>query len=203
MRYLLTQSLISSWQWALDLGTEEKYDEFRATLRREPVEQNEAMLKGIQFEKNVYEACKGLVREPHPEWESGIQKVAGVIKGSQFQVSGSTLLGIDGTDFLLYGIADAIRAGTIYDVKFSTKSFGSAELAGKYLESPQHPAYLQIWQEASRFVYVVSDGEDIYTEEYTRTTTRPFWDVAREFWNSIRSLGLEEEYKKHWEAREQ
>jgi len=203
MRYLLTQSLISSWQWAMDLGTDEKFDEFRTVLRREPVEQNEAMQKGIEFENNVYEACRGLVRDPHPEWENGIQKVAAIVKGSQFQVSGSVALGIGATDFLLYGIADAIRAGTIYDVKFSTKSFGSAELAGKYLESPQHPAYLQIWPEAQRFVYVVSDGEDVYTEEYTRRNTRRFWDVAREFWASIQALGLEDEYKKYWEAKEQ
>ncbi len=203
MRYLLTQSLINSWQWAMDLGTDEKFEEFRTVLRREPVEQNEAMLKGIEFENNVYEACRSLVRNPHPELENGIQKVAAIIKGSQFQVSGSVALGIEGTEFLLYGIADAIRAGTIYDVKFSTKSFGSAELAGKYLESPQHPAYLQIWQEAQRFVYVVSDGEDVYTEEYTRRNTRRFWDVAREFWASIQALGLENEYKKYWEAKEQ
>ena len=159
------------------------------------------MRSGVEFENRVYEACRGLVGNPDAKWETGVRKVADIIRGGQLQVADGVRLGIEGTEFFLYGIADAIRAGTIFDVKFSTKSFGSAELAGKYLNSPQHPAYLQIWQDARRFVYVVSDGEDVYTEEYTRKTTRPFWDVAREFWNSIRALGLEDEYKNYWKSK--
>jgi len=34
MAYLLTQSLISSWQFAMDSGEEDRMAEFRAILRR-------------------------------------------------------------------------------------------------------------------------------------------------------------------------
>ena len=42
-RFLITQSLISSWQWGLKL--ENGYEDFLKTLRREPIQQNKAMLE--------------------------------------------------------------------------------------------------------------------------------------------------------------
>lgn len=201
MRYLITQSLISSWAYAMDSGDEDRFEDFRKTLRREPVEKSEAMENGIAFENQVYEVCQGLGTEPFKKWDAGTRAVADIIKGGQLQVADGVAIGLPGIEFYLYGIADCIKAGTIYDVKFSSKSFGSAELAGKYLASVQHPAYFQIWQDAQRFVYVVSDGEDIYTEEYTRRAARPFWSILGEWWSSMQALGLSEEYKKHWEAR--
>lgn len=201
MRLLITQSLISSWNWAVESGSDDKFFELEETIRREPKPANEAMLQGIEFEKNVYELCNGAPRQPHDKWEPGIRKVAEIISGAQYQVSGYRELTVDGTDYLLYGIADAIRAGTIYDVKFSTKSFGSTDLAGKYLGSPQHPAYFRIWPEATKFWYVVSDGEDVYTEMYTAKDTWPIDHTIAEMANSFRRLGLWKEYVRNWEAK--
>ena len=141
---LVTQSLLASWQYAMDSGDDERFEDFRRTLRRETGEKTEAMQKGIEFEARVYEACRGLTRDPHPEWQPGIEKVAAIIKGGVFQVPGEREIDVLDERFLLYGIADCIKCGTIYDVKFSSRSFGSAELAGKYFDSPQHPAYLAL-----------------------------------------------------------
>ena len=73
-----------------------------------------------------------------------------------------------GTCLLYTSILDALKAGTIYDVKYLNKSMGSAELAWKYLESAQHPAYFYIVPEAHEFKYLVSDGKDLYIEQYPR-----------------------------------
>ena len=82
---------------------------------------------------------------------------------AQFQVAAYRDKRIDGVPFLLYGRLDALKAGTIYDTKFVRRYE-----AGKYVSSPQHPMYFDCVPEASRFVYVVSDGKFVYQEEYRR-----------------------------------
>ena len=91
-------------------------------------------------------------------------------------------------------------AGTIYDVKWSEKGFGSAEMAGKYLESPQHPAYLYCVPGAFKFVYLCSDGESLYTEAYTRAQTPDIAGIIRNFRQDIRLRGLEALYLEKWRA---
>ena len=94
-----------------------------------------------------------------------------------------------------------MKAGSIYDVKFLNKSFGSADLAGKYLHSPQHPAYLYLAPEALDFTYLVSDGQDLYTERYTRRMARPIQDIASEFIRFLRVSGLMDVYREKWKAK--
>ena len=52
-RFLITQSLLSSWLWSYKL--ENGYEDFLKTLRREPIQQTKAMRDGIHFE-NVLNA---------------------------------------------------------------------------------------------------------------------------------------------------
>lgn len=205
MRYLITQSLLASWLYQFSAPDEqwrEAQDEFLSTLRREQKEATPAMQNGLAFESEVYKVVHGEPRNVHPTWESGIQAVATVLRGAQTQVKASRVLQLDGEEFLVYGILDALRAGVIYDVKFSNKAFGSTELAGKYLESPQHPAYFWIVPEAYEFRYLVSDGADLYVETYAKADTPPIADIIREFAASIKYDNLWEIYTEHWKARE-
>lgn len=202
-RYLITQSLISSWNYIYECHEgyeEEAYQSFLHTLRREKTEPSEAMLNGLAFEKEVYKEAHRENREPHPKWENGIRHIANIIMNAPNQVKVSKELLVDGYDFLVYGILDALKAGIIYDVKFLNKGFGSVELAGKYLNSPQHPAYLFMVPEANEFTYLLSDGEDLYTETYTRQNSRPFEEIICEFIRSVENMGLIEIYKEHWLA---
>lgn len=176
-------------------------NDFLKTLNRKPIEQNEAMANGCEFENEVYKEACGMVRAPHPKWENGIKRVATLIKGAQTQVKAYNELTIGGTDLLVYGVLDALKAGVIFDVKFSNKSFGSAELAGKYLDCSQHPTYFYIVPEAQRFVYLVSDGEDLYTETYTPHNSRPFAEIAKEFLDSLELMNLLETYKEKWASK--
>lgn len=203
-RYLITQSLLSSWGYMFNCyedGQEAARASFLQTLNREPVEQTDAMRNGIEFEREVYRAAAGIRRKPHSKWENGIQAVATVIKGAPVQVRVQRDIEICGINFLLYGILDAIKAGTIYDVKFVNKGFGSQDLAGKYFDSPQHPAYLYALPEAFRFEYLVSDGNDLYREVYDRTNTRPIGEIISEFIQSVCSMGLLELYTEKWSVK--
>ena len=200
-RYLMTQSLLSSWAYAFDCSesnAEEAKEAFIRSLKREPSETNQAMLDGQAFEREVYAAAAGAKRDPHPKWENGIQKVATIIQGAPVQVKASREIEVCGFTFLVYGILDALKAGVIYDVKYKVKSFGSLDLAGYYLDSAQHPAYLYIVPEAREFQYLVSDGEDLYVERYTRQEARHIGDILGEFIPSITDMGLLDCFKENW-----
>ncbi len=210
MAYLITQSLISAWAYMFDCfeGSEENAKaEFERVLRREKGEPTEAMQAGIDFEKAVYAEAAGLSRTP-TKWEPGVRAVAEMIRGAQVQVKLSRLIEVDGEQYLVYGILDALKAGTIYDVKFRTKSIcpgsdasGSYDIYGKYLNSPQHPFYFYLVPEAQKFLYLVSDGEDIYIEPYYPGECRSAEEIIREFIRSIIGLGYWDTYREHWVAR--
>ena len=202
MRYLITQSLLSSWAYMFscyESQCEEAYASFISTLKRERSEQTEAQKMGVEFETEVYKAVKGEPRQPH-KWETGIQAVARLLTGAQLQVKEVREIEVDGEQYLLYGIMDALRAGEIMDVKFSTHSFGSIDLPGKYRESAQHPTYFALETKAYRFTYIVSDGEDVYTESYFRQSTPAIEGIISQFISSIKGMGLLDLYHQKWEA---
>lgn len=205
-RYLITQSLVSSWAYMFDCmeGNEESaQQEFLRVLRREPGETTDAMRCGIEFENAVYSEAAGERWDTGGRWESGITTVASKIKGAQVQVKLSQPLTVGGVEYLVYGILDALRAGTIYDVKFTVARGGlrSNDFYGKYLDSPQHPFYFHLVPEALDFKYLLSDGEDVYEETYLREQTRPAADIISEFIRSITDMGLLPLYQEKWIAR--
>lgn len=202
MRYGITQSLLGSWLYTFDCMEgyeEEAMASFLATLLKEKQEPTEAIINGCNFENEVYKVAHHKPREIHGKWENGIQAVAERIMDAPVQVHVWKEFTVDGTDFLLHGVLDALKAGHIYDVKFMNSSMGSKEVYGKYLNSPQHPAYLFAMPEAIDFTYLLSDGDDLYTETYTREMTRYFPDIVHDFICWLKSAGLWETYKEHWE----
>ena len=203
-RYLITQTLLSSWAYVFncrDECAEDAMADFLRTWNREKTEATEAMLDGIAFENEVYKAASGIARQPHEKWERGIQAVATALRGAQTQVKAQRDMDAHGMKFLVYGILDGLRAGVIFDVKKKSKSFGSLDLAGDYLDSAQHPAYFYIVPEAYEFRYLVSDGQDLYVETYRPEECRPFPDIVDEFITSIEALGLLPLYKEKWAAK--
>ena len=202
--YLITHSLIASWNYlysCYESCEEDAYNDFLSTLNRIPKESTPEMQNGIDFENEVYRFASGAQTTSLPsamKWEKGIKAVATIIKGAPTQVKASRELFIGSTHIHVYGILDALKAGTIFDVKFSNKSFSSAELPGKYLDSSQHPTYLYLVPEAKKFTYLVSDGEDLYTETHTRANTRPLGEIVKEFLCSLEAMRLMDIYKEKW-----
>lgn len=135
-KFLLTQSLLSSWQYALKGG---EMDEFLSTLRREKKPQSRAMLDGIRFENVVHAVSEGVDIGPEQEWYKPIVEICEIITQGQYQVKASRPLVMDNVEFVCFGILDFLKAGVIYDTKFSR-----TYRVGKYLDSPQHPMYFYL-----------------------------------------------------------
>lgn len=201
MRYEITQSLLSAWAHTFDCfeGFEdEAQDEFLRALRREPATETEAMMNGRAFEDRVYRAANGGTIRSDAKWRTGAMAIADIIRGAQIQVRIRKQITVGDMTFLLVGVLDALKAGVIYDVKFLNKSMNGVDLYGKYLESAQHPAYFYLVPEAREFQYLVSDGEDVYIERYSREQTRHIREIIGAFIDSITGQGLLSLYKEKW-----
>lgn len=189
MKTRITKTLLDSWAYTFDCyegGEEDAMNDFLKTLNREPIEENEAIANGKAFEKLVEDMAEG--REVSPgKWNEGARKCAEIVKGGQWQVHVDADLTVGGREFWLHGFCDVVKAGVIYDIKFKQKSFGGLDLYGSYRNHSQHSAYLRCLPEAYEFVYLVSDGDELYTEAYTRQTCRPIEDIIQEFMNWLES----------------
>lgn len=223
MRYLMTQSLLSSWQWLYKSRDAYPYDEdkadaaeeraeadFMRTLRRERGEPSPAMLAGREFEALCYDIADGRFRpgrdaesgEPmFPPTYPGALQVARIINGGAWQVKASKRVSVGGRDFLLYGILDALKGGVIYDIKYKSRSLGSVDLPALFADSPQHPMYFALCPEATRFEYLVSDGQLMYAEAYERGDVAPIEATIESFMQYLDRACLVSVYENHWAAR--
>lgn len=201
-RYLMTHSLLSSWLYAMksspyeDATTErDPYEEFLQVLRREPTETTEAMRNGIVFEDLVTQIADGEEVDTDHKWFGAASKAAKVVQGSINQYKAKMELQVSGISVLLYGRIDFLKAGKVIDTKFS-KSYER----GKYFDSTQHPVYLRLVPEADEFVYLVSNGTDVWTEMYRREETPDIEPIIADFFDFLVSKDLMETYQKHWQA---
>lgn len=150
--YLVTHSLLSSWLHLIrenpyeDLTTEgDPLAEFMLVLRREPTPRTEAMQNGIDFENLVTSIVNGR-DDPNNPWNWAAGQIAAIIKGGQLQFKSRKTIRVRGMDVVLYGRLDALKAGTIYDIKFS-KGYER----GKFYSSTQHPTYMLLSRRHSSF----------------------------------------------------
>ena len=204
-RYEITKSLIESWYYVQDCwegGEEDAMNAFMAALRGEKEdlteEQQQNIQNGFDFEKLVMDLATGKPVPEDEKWRRAASEFADLVRGAQFQVRIHKPITVRGIDFEIHGVLDALREGTIFDFKFKNKSFGSLDLPGSYLESAQHPFYFYLVPEARRFLYLVSDGTDVYIEQYTPEDSRDAYDVIAEFVDFLQSAGLMDLYKEHW-----
>ena len=222
MAYMITHSLLSSWLYSMkenpfaDATTEDtSKEDFLRVLRREPTPTTEAMQNGIDFENLVTEICTFnaeaqtslISATPTLEsllpdairsnpWFDAALKVAGYARGGQLQCTASKYITLQGLDLLLYGRLDVLKAGHIYDIKFS-KTYDR----GKYIASTQHPMYLELVPPALDFSYLVSNGTDVWTETYRRDETPSIYPIVTDFLRWLEATGLMPVYLQHWGAR--
>ena len=220
-RYMITHSLLSSWLYAMkenpyEDATSERnsYAEFMDTLKRKSTPTNEAMQNGIDFENFVTSIIEGertapceflddelktalvLPREirEHP-WFSAASKVADSVRGGLLQCAAKREVIVRGQPILLYGRLDALKAGVIYDIKFS-KVYD----AGKYLGSTQHQMYMALVPEAYQFTYLISNGQLVWNETYLREDIPDILKTVIQFFDWLDRQGLGEIYRSHWRA---
>lgn len=196
-KLLITQSLLGAWLYQYQAFDQESaHKDFLRVLRREKSKPTQAILDGIQFENMVTACCEG---SPPPEghkWGEAVRAIADRLQGSQFQVVAQRSAMVAGVPFLLYGRLDALKAGVIYDIKFS-RSYQ----VGKYLDSPQHPMYFTLVPEAYKFEYVVFTGSDVCVESYDREDVPEIFPTIRNFINYLETSKLDKIYCQKWETR--
>lgn len=200
-RYMVTHSLLNSWTYLLrdnPYGADRDHmAEFLQTLKREPIAPNEAMQKGRDFEALVTAMVEG--RDyPINKWEAAGRAVATAIIGAKMQFKASREVEVDGIRVFLYGRLDALKAGVVYDIKFT---MGNYE-AGKYIDGTQHPMYLALLPNATDFVYLISNGTNVWPEHYTREETADIIPLIRNFFQWLRTHDLMDTYMEYWKAEE-
>lgn len=179
------------------LKLENGYEDFLKTLRREPIQQTKAMLDGIHFENVLNAVLNGAEIEPTHEWYKPIMELYPTLYGAQQQASPSKNMTISGIEFVLYGKLDFLKAGVIYDTKYS-KTYRNY---GKYRDSPQHPMYLALVPEAREFQYKICDGKYIYTETYRPDEVEPIERMIKHFMDFLDKQGLVQTYCENWRSQ--
>lgn len=184
---LLTQTLINSWLYLYQVDGEyyEKcYQDFLKTLKRIPLEDNEIFARGREFEQQV---LSGEYKE-----------IYDIIKGGSYQVSKKKELVVDNLDFTIYGIADFIKNGVIYD----TKRVNQYELQ-KYQYSSQHLIYLYLFDDCYEFTYLIVDNSDTtYEETYKRNDlTLTIETLIHNFISFLKENNLFNIYLENWKGK--
>ena len=184
---LLTQTLINSWLYLYQVDGEyyEKcYQDFLKTLKRIPLEDNEIFARGREFEQQV---ISGEYKE-----------IYDIIKGGSYQVSKKKELVVDNLDFTVYGIADFIKNGVIYD----TKRVNNYELQ-KYQYSSQHLIYLYLFDDCYEFTYLIVDNSDTtYEETYKRNDlTMSIETLIHNFISFLKENNLFNIYLENWKGK--
>lgn len=201
-RYLITPSLLNSWLyiWTCVDGLEENEDDevcledkisqkqseafesFLKYLKKEKIEPNKFMIEGIQFEKDTYD---------------GKTCFSEIVKDGAFQIVGKKEVKIDGIDFLMYGKLDVLKGGVIYDIKRVWKY-----KLNKYVKSAQHGFYLDLFENAKMFKYLIWDGRKPHYEIYHRGEYVRTEELIHLFIVWLRKNKLLKVYKEFWKCKE-
>ena len=211
IKYHLTQTLLSSWMYQFEASedsAETAREDFIRVLNREESVPSFEMLRGLAFEDAVKYYLDGNEEAPLTyakyfvanknslEGETAcVKKVAEYMKDATYQVVAYKDIEVKGMVFNLMAKCDWVREGVIYDCK-RVNNYD----VGKYLEKAQHPVYLFVLDGAKKFTYVIADGEDVYTEEYTRETLyQPIETIISNFVEYLESNpNLMKIYKEKW-----
>lgn len=192
-RVRITKTLLDSWIWSFK--RDDGYEDFLRTLNREKTPPTQAMLDGTRYENVLNAVLDGeQIPEDH-EWKFPIEEMADELRGSQQQVTLFQDVCVDGQPFVLHGVLDYLRAGRIWDCKF-TKNY---HLNKYYWDgTAQTSMYFALVPEAVDFTYIISDGTYVYRERYPREIVPPIDNYIKYFMKFLKQHGLWEVYEEKW-----
>ena len=193
-KFLITQTLISSWQYGLTL--ENGYEDFLATLQRKKKPPTKLMLEGRRFESVINAVCNGAEITEEHEWYKPVTEIVGIVGDAQQQVRLYRDINVGGISFLVNGVIDYLLAGQIFDAKYS-KSYR----VGKYLTSPQAPFYFYLVPEARDFTYLISEGKYLYQETYRPDEVEPIERTIKHFMDFLDKQDLVKIYCDNWRSK--
>lgn len=150
------------------------YDSLIPSIKREPIEETQAMKDGKAFEERV---VKGEIEELRP-----------VLQGALYQ----TFLYRPINEYIgVLGFSDFIKYDTIYDTKYK-KTY---EL-GAFKKSTQHLAYTYC-ADMQKFEYIIGVGQNIYYEGYLRDDKKLF-AIVSEFLSYLDFVGLRKTFEENY-----
>lgn len=218
--YKMTHSLLESWRRATDPDADETaFVAFLDTLERKKRQKTKAMQDGIDFERDVnyfaengvFEILDGptenvihamgdtIIIENNVDistpYYRAVRQFGNRIKYSQLQVREEKEIKVCGREIVLVGVADAIKAGILSDIKRVQRYE-----YGKYQFSTQHPMYMELFPEALRFDYLIFDGKYCYMEQYRRGDFEPIQGTIKAFLEYLDGAEMMETYQKNWEV---
>ena len=196
--YRLTHTLLESWHRATDPEADDKaFASFLNLLERKKTPKTPAMKAGIAFETAVNQYVSSqTVNIEDARMLKAVTQFGNRLRGAQLQVRAEKLVEIGGMPFLLVGVADALRAGIITDIKRPMRYE-----YGRYSLSTQHPMYMELFPEAIRFDYLIFDGAYCYREQYRRGDFTPIQDIILAFVRYLNDADLMCVYQKYWEEK--
>lgn len=192
----ITKSLLDSWLYSFK--TEDGWEDFLSVLNREKKPPTQAMLDGTRFENVLNSVLKGEPIYPDHEWYKVIVEMDGDLQGSRQQVVLFKDITVDGQSFLLHGVLDYLRAGRIWDCKF-TKNYHLNKYLWEY--TSQTAMYLALVPEARDFTYIISDGKYVYRERYPRDIVPPIEPTIKNFMEFCKRHKLWNTYTEKWSVR--
>lgn len=189
----ITKSLLDSWLWAFK--RDDGWDDFLSVLHREKKPPTQAMLDGTRFENVLNNVLNGETLPADHEWVSVIAEMSKDLYGAQQQVTLFQDCEVNGQPFLLHGVLDYLRAGSIWDCKF-TKNY---HLNKYFWEGTSQTAmYLALVPEARDFTYIISDGKYVYRERYPRDIVPPIEPTINQFMQFLKKHELWDVYCEKW-----
>ena len=180
MKYLITSSLLDSYDWLKtcpEKWKEKSIDDFISMIRREKRPTTKACQRGIDFERLICDNCNNKSDEEFEIFVSDFYKkkqlkdenlknainvtceIAKLCKGGEQQVPLMKDIKIDGQDYHLFGYADIIhKAKTESDCDFiyDIKTCGKFKNEDYYLRRSQHYLY-SFCTNIMNFEYLVAD----------------------------------------------
>ena len=188
-----TKSLLDSWLYSFK--RDDGYEDFLCTLRREKKPPTQAMLDGVRFENVLDNYLDGEELPSSHEWFNPVTEMAEELWGSQQQVVLFQDIEIDGQPIILHGVMDILRAGVIWDCKFS-KTYHLNKY--HWSDTTQTAMYLALVPEAFDFTYIISDGKYVYRERYPRDIVPPIQPTINQFLKWLELQGLIETFERKW-----
>ena len=115
----ITKTLLDSWLWSFK--RDDGWEDFLSTLNRERKPPTKAMLDGTRFENCLNNVLNGEKIPQDHEWYKPISEMSIDLFRTQQQVVLFQECVVDDQPFLLHGVLDYLRAGRIWDCKFTKK----------------------------------------------------------------------------------
>ncbi|SEP80940.1 hypothetical protein SAMN04487977_101491 [Treponema bryantii] len=226
MKYLITSSLLDSYDWLISCPKDWKdraVQEFIAMIKREERPTSEACQRGIDFENLVCQNCNNLNDEQFKmyarQWYEarGVKgydvdiavyptlKIAQKCRNGQQQVPVMKDVQFGDKEFHLFGYADIMFPNKIIDIKTTGKYKGGYH----YVKRSQHYMY-SLCTGINTFEYLVADYKesriprDVHEVEFEMRQEENLWVLEKrikDVMNYLEKSGLYKDYVEIFTAK--